>query len=274
MELREAKETLRNMSGAMHSAQWGQEVTTAVQRALAELYLLNPYDDVDGLIGSRTRNAWKLFKEVTHQADPDTLEAGSAGQLIQAVDNPAGFIGQVQVPLQSEFAFRRRHSQVNKATSAQAIMQEAKAQQLTKAQIAYILATAEHESDSFNTLEEYSSGTQYNGRADLGNSQPDDGPRFKGRGYVQLTGRLNYTTYTQITGIELVKLPLILMNWPALSVFVIVDGMMRGVYTGQRLNKFVNSSQTDFFNARQVVNGHDKADKIAAQAQVWLSQLP
>src|SRR5256885_866341 len=78
---------------------------------------------------------------------------------------------------------------------------------LSKAQIAYILATAEHESDSFNTLEEYSKGNQYEGRVDLGNTHPGDGVRFKGRGYVQLTGRLNYTRYSEITGLELAKLP-------------------------------------------------------------------
>jgi hypothetical protein len=63
------------------------------------------------------------------------------------------------------------------------------------------------------------------------------------------------------------------MNRAALSVFVLVDGMMRGVYTGRRLDQFVNSQTQDFFNARQVVNGHDRADKIAAQAENWLRDI-
>lgn len=273
MNLIEARQILSQISGATPSGQWSQELTTAVQRALAELYLLNPYDDVDGLIGSCTRGAWNFFKEATNQVNPDTIEGESASLLIQASDNPVGFIGQVKVNLQPDFEFRRRQSQANQDKSAQAIIGAAEAQQLTKAQIAYILATAEYESDSFNTLEEYSSGNQYENRNDLGNTQAGDGPRFKGRGYVQLTGRRNYTKYTEITGIELVKLPIILMNWPALSVFVIVDGMMRGVYTGRRLDEFVNSRKEDFFNARQVVNGHDRAQKIANQAYDWLRQL-
>jgi hypothetical protein len=79
--------------------------------------------------------------------------------------------------------------------------------------------------------------------------------------------------YSEITGMKLVKMPIILMNWPALSVFVIVDGMMEGVYTGRRLDEFVTGSKQDFYNARQVVNGHDRAEKIAGQAHDWLKQL-
>ena len=63
------------------------------------------------------------------------------------------------------------------------------------------------------------------------------------------------------------------MNWAALSVYVIVDGMMRGAYTGRRLDEFVNAGKQDFRNARKVVNGLDQADKIAQQARDWLSRL-
>ena len=61
MELTEARRILGSMSAAIQVEQWSQELTTAIQRALAELQILNPYDDVDGLIGSRTQGAWKFF---------------------------------------------------------------------------------------------------------------------------------------------------------------------------------------------------------------------
>jgi hypothetical protein len=273
MELAEARSILGQVRDPSPTGQWGADVGTAVQRALAELYLLNPYDDVDGQIGARTRAAWALFKEATSQPDPDQIDAGSAGKLLQALDNRAGLIGKPIVDLQPDFEFRRNQAQANRDKSVAALIAAARAKQLSNAQIAYVLATAEHESDSFKTLEEYSSGTQYEGRADLGNTKPGDGARFKGRGYVQLTGRLNYTRYSEIAGLQLARLPIIVMNWPALSVFIIVDGMLRGVYTGRRLADFVNNIKQDFFNARQVINGHDRAEKIADQASDWLREL-
>lgn len=273
MDLTLAKGILRQVGSALPSGQWGTELTTAVQRALAELYLLNPYNDVDGRMGAHTRGAWRFFKEATNQVDHDVIDAASAGVLVHVLDDPAGLIGRAKVELQPDFEFRPKKAQANRDKSIAAIIEEARARQLTTAQIAYVLATAEHESDSFNTLEEYSSGDQYEGRADLDNTRPGDGPRFKGRGYVQLTGRVNYTSYADISGLQLTALPIILMNWPALSVFVIVDGMLRGIYTKRRLGEFVNSEKQDFFNARQVINGHDRAEKIAGQAREWLQQL-
>lgn len=57
----------------------------------------------------------------------------------------------------------------------------------------FILAQMAHESANFSTIEEYSSGKQYEGRTDLGNTNPGDGPKYKGRGPIQVTGKSNYT---------------------------------------------------------------------------------
>lgn len=54
------------------------------------------------------------------------------------------------------------------------------------------LAQLGHESVSLRYFEEIASGAAYEGRTDLGNTQPGDGVRYKGRGPIQLTGRANY----------------------------------------------------------------------------------
>lgn len=60
---------------------------------------------------------------------------------------------------------------------------------------------------NFKPIEELSSGDEYEGRIDLGNTQTGDGRKFKGRGYIQITGRSNYTYYGGLIGIDLVNHP-------------------------------------------------------------------
>lgn len=72
---------------------------------------------------------------------------------------------------------------------------------------AAFLAQLAHESGGLRYMEEIASGAAYEGRRDLGNTQPGDGRRFKGRGPIQLTGRANYAAASKALGIDLVNNP-------------------------------------------------------------------
>jgi putative chitinase len=74
---------------------------------------------------------------------------------------------------------------------------------------AHFLAQTNHESGNFIYKEEIASGQAYEGRRDLGNTQTGDGKRYKGRGYIQLTGRANYNKYGPTAGADFVGNPTI-----------------------------------------------------------------
>ena len=63
-----------------------------------------------------------------------------------------------------------------------------------------LVANILHETGNMRWLRELASGWAYEGRSDLGNVQPGDGPRFKGSGILQLTGRYNYSRLAKALG--------------------------------------------------------------------------
>lgn len=73
--------------------------------------------------------------------------------------------------------------------------------------IAAFLAQLAHESGSLKYVEEIASGEAYEGRKDLGNIEPGDGKRFKGRGLIQITGRANYAALSKELNYDFIKHP-------------------------------------------------------------------
>lgn len=63
--------------------------------------------------------------------------------------------------------------------------------------VAMFCAQTGHESAGLRYMEEIADGSQYEWRQDLGNTQPGDGPRYKGSGPIQLTGRHNFGLFSE-----------------------------------------------------------------------------
>ena len=75
----------------------------------------------------------------------------------------------------------------------------------TPLRICHFLAQTCHESDQFNTNEEYASGEAYEGWTELGNTEGGDGVRFKGRSLICVTGRANYQAFSDYLGVDFVS---------------------------------------------------------------------
>ena len=121
------------------------------------------------------------------------------------------------------------------------------------------LATIRAETESFepvaegisryNTSPSGHSFDLYDHRADLGNKGKGDGERFRGRGYVQLTGRANYATYGPRVGRDLLKAPELACE-PAIA------ARLLALFLGDRERQIKEALlDWDFRGARRLVNG-------------------
>ena len=77
----------------------------------------------------------------------------------------------------------------------------------TPARVAAFLAQLGHESGSLKYVREIASGEAYEGRKDLGNVNPGDGKKYKGRGLIQITGRTNYDALSRALNYDFLLRP-------------------------------------------------------------------
>lgn len=142
--------------------------------------------------------------------------------------------------------------------------------------LAYALGTCHWETDrTFQPITEYGKDAyfnKYNGRRDLGNSQAGDGLRFKGRGFVQITGRTNYEKFSKILSVDLVNNPEMALNLKIAPV-IMFYGMEHGTFTGKKLADYFSGGKQDWVGARRIINGTDKATLIGDIAKKYYSAI-
>jgi predicted chitinase len=125
-------------------------------------------------------------------------------------------------------------------------------------QLAYVLATVKWETaHTMQPIKEYGSTAYLKSKPYW---------PYYGRGLVQLTWRDNYAKY----GLE--KTPDKALEWES-SLFVLFDGMTKGLFTGKKLDDYINDNKRDYINARRIINGTDRAKEIAQIADAYRTAL-
>ena len=121
------------------------------------------------------------------------------------------------------------------------------------------LATIRAESAGFEPIDEFISAWNtapngdayglYDHRSDLGNQGEGDGARFRGRGFIQLTGRDNYQRYGERLGVDLIQRPE-LANDPEVAAHLLA------LFLKDREPELLRAWQLgDLASARRLVNG-------------------
>lgn len=144
---------------------------------------------------------------------------------------------------------------------------------------AAFLAQLAHESGELRYMEELASGAAYEGRKDLGNTQPGDGKLYKGRGPIQLTGRANYKKYGDLLGLDLINDPTIAatkeVGFRIAGQFWSLNGLnqLADQQDFKQITKRINGGynglddRTKYYNrAKQVLNKDDAADAATPAA--------
>lgn len=114
---------------------------------------------------------------------------------------------------------------------------------------AHFLSQVGHESGELRWWEEFADGTAYEGRADLGNVVPGDGPRYKGRCPIMLTGRANYRAAGGALGVDLEGNPGLAMK-PEVGFRIAA-----WYWTGRGLNDLADKRDGGFKEITYRING-------------------
>lgn len=124
--------------------------------------------------------------------------------------------------------------------------------------LAYMLATVFHETGrSMQPVEEAHGDVTY--------LQRQRYYPWYGRGLVQITWQSNYAKFGITTAADA-------LTWQV-SLRVLFDGMLQGMFTGKKLGDYFTASVDDPLNARRIVNGTDRAEEIAGYHRLFLAAI-
>lgn len=132
----------------------------------------------------------------------------------------------------------------------------------TPARQAAFLAQVAHESGSLRYTKELASGAAYEGREDLGNTEPGDGVRYKGRGLIQITGRANMAKCSAALYGDAQHL----LDHP--EILELPEAACRSAawfWTSHHLNERADAGEGEFEHITRVINGglNGQADRLA-----------
>ena len=138
----------------------------------------------------------------------------------------------------------------------------------TPEQVAYMLATVKWETaHTFQPIQER--GTWWYFRyliGKLGIRNLIEANKYKGRGYVQITGRTNYEKFSLILQDDFITYPMRVLL-PETSYKIMIYGFINGSFTGKKITDYIDGDKLDYFNARRIINGTDKAGIIQGYAE-------
>lgn len=110
----------------------------------------------------------------------------------------------------------------------------------------------------------------------IGNTQPGDGVKFKGRGLVQITGRANYTKASERLGVDLIANPALALK-DDLAAKIMRLGMVGGWFTGKSFATYLPgagpAALNEYTAARRIINGQDRAADVAKYAKQFEAAL-
>lgn len=213
--------------------------------------------NIDGKYGHNTRNAWAEFMDDTDlKNEADTIDSSALRKLQETLD---------KTQPDQNYRFTTEEETI------EAIKSECMHQGIgLKNQIAYVLATADHETN--HTFKPVTEAYWLPDPDSYLRKHHADYYPYYGRGYVQLTWDYNYEKYGKLLGKDLLNHPELALE-PEVALFVLVHGFKTGAFTGRKITDYINAHETDFVKARYCINGKDKAEEIAQLAKEHLRKL-